>query len=220
MIKTWTQETLPTVLSIFPLAGALLLPRGELPLNIFEPRYVAMVEWALATPDRMIGMIQPHGHDADPERVFSVGCAGRINSLHETNDGRYLLTLSGVMRFRVIDELPQQNGFRSVRPDFAPYLDDLAPPQGDQLDRSKMLGLLKEYFQSEGLACNWDQVKNASDDTLITALSMVCPFEVPEKQALLEAVDTQARGAIFLTMLEMAVLVQQGNSDDDHPPYH
>jgi Lon protease-like protein len=216
MIKDVTFDTLPTTLPIFPLAGAMLLPRGELPLNIFEPRYLAMVDYVMGTPTRLMGMVQPKG-----DGFFGVGCAGRINSFHETNDGRYLITLAGLVRFGVGTELPQQNGFRIMQPAYTLYEHDFGPPPPAVLDRGRLMGLLKEYFKAEGLSCNWDQVKSASDDTLITALSMVCPFDVAEKQALLEAVDSAARGAMFLTMLEMAVLAgKQANDDDEPPQYH
>ena len=213
-IKTMTLADLPASLPVFPLSGALLLPRGELPLNIFEPRYLAMVDYALGRPDRLIGMIQPRSDDAGPHDLYDVGCVGRINSFHETNDQRYMITLTGITRFRVVRELPQRDGFRMVEPDFTSYHEhDQKACCSSVLDRTRLMGLLKEYFHAEGLSCNWDNVKNASDDTLITALTMVCPFEAPEKQALLEAPDTASRGTIFLAMLEMAVMEAQAGDD-------
>lgn len=210
MSMTLTPADLPATIPVFPLTGALLLPRGELPLNIFEDRYMAMVRAALATPLRLIGMIQPKGDDAHPDKLFDVGCAGRINSFHETDDGRYLITLAGVCRFRVTSELPQQDGFRRVTPDFTPFIHDLNSANDLNLDRTRLLVLLKEYFHAEGLSCSWEHVKNASDDTLMTALSMICPFDSHEKQALLEAHDAIARGKTFMTLLELAVM--QGRS--------
>lgn len=200
-----TIDPFPSVLPIFPLAGALLLPQTELPLNVFEPRYMAMVNDVLGMPHRMIGMVQPRRNDGGPDDVYQIGCAGRITSFHETNDGRYLMTLWGVQRFRIVSELPQKNGYRHVIPDFSAYERDHMASQKKILDRTRLMVLLKEYFKAEGLTCNWDNVDSASDDMLISALSMACPLDPSEKQALLEAQNAEDRGDIFMSLLEMAV---------------
>ncbi len=220
--RTYTLDDLPVDVPIFPLSGTLLLPGGELPLNIFEPRYLAMVEAALGTPLRLIGLIQPRGQipddvrETEPHDLFTIGCAGRINSFHETDDGRYLITLAGLCRFKLTHELPQKNGFRRAEVRFQDFAHDLTLPTNPVMDRTRLLALLKEYFHAEGLSCNWEQVKNARDDTLITALSMICPFRENEKQALLEAIDPPARAHVFMTLLELAVLEDRAR-DGDHP---
>jgi uncharacterized protein len=158
-------------------------------------------------------MIQPRTDDGDD--LFDVGCAGRITSFAETDDGRYMLTLTGISRFKIKQELPQQSGFRCVVPDFTDFHHDLQGCGGLNLDRTKLLVLLKDYFKAEGLSCKWDMVKSASDDTLITVLAMVCPFGTAEKQALLESIDSAARANLFMAMLEMAVLEQRDSDDSD-----
>ncbi len=195
---------LPDSFPIFPLTGALLLPRGRLPLNIFEPRYKAMVEDALGER-RLMAMIQP-----DPARergatgpgIYAVGCLGRISSFSETDDGRYLITLTGIARFRVAEELPMRRGYRRVRPDWAafPALDLAAPTQGG-FDRAALLAALRGYFTCRGIEANWDAVEKMSDDGLLTTLAMVCPFEPAEKQVLLEAPDAKARARDLLALL-------------------
>lgn len=218
-LPSYTLADLPNEIPVFPLTGALLLPRGELPLNIFEDRYLAMVRAAIATPMRLIGMVQPQENETRPDELFTIGCAGRINSFHETDDGRYLITLAGLCRFRIMRELPQQSGFRRAQVVFDSFATDLAPDHTSLLDRTRLLALLKEYFKAEGLSCNWENVQSASDDTLITALAMVCPLSSPEKQALLEAADTGERGTIFMTLLELAVLQErqgQGETSQCH----
>ena len=211
--KSITIDDLPKVLPLFPLTGGLLLPRGELPMNIFEPRYMAMVDAALATSERLIGWIQPRHSDDTINDLYSVGCAGRINSFHETDDGRYLVTLAGICRFRLLAEDAQCAGYRCGRVDFSTYIDDLGPVPDAQMDRIKLFALLKSYFNVEGLMCNWENIKKASDDTLVTVLSMACPFEPAEKQAILEAENTTKRAEIFMMMLEMAVIAAENGGD-------
>jgi Lon protease-like protein len=194
-------DDLPGAIPVFPLDGVLLLPRGNLPLNIFEPRYLAMVEDALKA-DRIIGMVQPSGPDA----LYEVGCAGRITSFHETDDNRYLITLTGLSRFRIRHELPQQRGYRRVEADWAGFADDLKPVSaGIDLDRARLHKLLSSYFELQGLSCQWDAIDNAPDDKLVTCLSMICPLEASEKQALLEAPCCKTRAEMFMAMLELAV---------------
>ncbi len=201
-------DDLPEEFPVFPLTGALLLPRGKLPLNIFEPRYLAMTEAALAA-GRMFAMVQP-----DVSRptlkggpaLFSVGCLGRVTSFSETDDGRYLITLFGLIRFSIVSELPIRHGYRRVRGDFSRYRADLDPPPSPPVigvTREAMLAALRGYFAHSGFDANWDAIGRMPDDTLVTTLCMVCPFEPAEKQALLEAGSDEDRGTILLTLLEM-----------------
>lgn len=204
-----TSLTLPGEMPVFPLSGVLLLPRGQLPLNIFEPRYLAMVDRALSN-GRMIGMIQPvpppQGTDSPAgPALYRTGCAGRITSFAEAEGGRYLITLTGVSRFDVIEEMTVLGGFRRVRPDWAPYAADAEPSPGFRLDRERLVVLLKDYFRLQDLTCSWDHIRQSTDEKLVTCLSMICPFEAGEKQALLEAPAGQARADLFMAMLDMAV---------------
>jgi len=210
---TWTDhdplpEALPHSLPIFPLPGVVLLPRGHLPLNIFEPRYLAMADAALSG-DRMIGMIQPTDpacrRKAPP--VYETGCAGRISSFNETGDGRYLITLTGVCRFSVLRELPQDAaGFRWVVPAWERFAGDLAMADEVEMDRSRLVAGLKAYFRNEGITVNWEMIENSPDERLITCLSMICPFDACEKQALLEAPDLGERAKLLIALIEMAVM--------------
>jgi Lon protease-like protein len=201
-------DDLPGEFPVFPLTGALLLPRGKLPLNIFETRYLAMTEDALAA-GRMFAMIQPdasrpplHGGPA----LFSVGCLGRLTSFSETDDGRFLITLLGLIRFTVADELPMRHGYRRVRGHFTEFRRDLDPPPDPPqigVARDAVLSALRGYFTHSGFDANWEAIGRMPDDTLVTTLCMVCPFEPAEKQALLEAATDEDRGTILLTLLEM-----------------
>jgi Lon protease-like protein len=193
--------TLPDIIPVFPLDGVLLLPRGQLPLNIFEPRYLAMVEDALQS-HRLIGMVQPRKNG---EGLYTIGCAGKITSFNETEDHRYLITLTGASRFRIGEELPQQRGYRRVKADWAGFESDLKSAECINLDRVRLRKLLSGYFPLHGLSCEWDIIDGATDDRLITCLSMICPFEACEKQALLEASGCKSRADMFMAMLELAV---------------
>ncbi|MBX6323334.1 MAG: LON peptidase substrate-binding domain-containing protein [Rhodospirillaceae bacterium] len=198
-------EALPAELPVFPLPGVLLLPRGRLPLNIFEPRYLAMTRAALAGP-RLIGMIQPAEEErpgAPPPRLRPLGCAGRMVSFSETEDGRYLIVLKGLIRFAVAAELEMVDGYRRVVPDFAPFRADLEPDRG-AIDRPRLLAALKAYFTAQGIGADWAAVESAEDERLVTSLAMICPFGAGEKQALLEAPDLAARGRMMVSLLEMA----------------
>jgi Lon protease-like protein len=199
-------EALPKTLPIFPLSGVLLLPRGRLPLNIFEPRYLAMTRDALAG-ERMIGMIQPLAEDGDGAAppVYGTGCAGRIISFAETDDGRYLITLKGLIRFAIASELPLHSGYRRVVPDYALYRTDLHPDEAD-IDRTRLLTALKAYFTVQGFSVDWQAVEGTENERLVTSLAMICPFEASEKQALLEAPDLSERCRTMTALLEMAVL--------------
>ena len=200
-------DQLPPEIAVFPLPGALLLPQGRLPLNIFEPRYLAMVEAALAK-GRMFGMVQPDAAKPDGAAgpaTYAVGCLGRLSSFSETDDGRFLITLTGLIRFRIAEELPPDpGGFRRVRADYARYYDDLdtgLPPPC--VDRAALLGALRGYFRARGIQANWDAIGKTEDSLLVTSLSMVCPFAVAEKQALLEAPTPDNRAAMLLSLLDM-----------------
>jgi Lon protease-like protein len=202
-----TFEELPRQIPIFPLTGVLLLPRGRLPLNIFEPRYLAMIRDALAGA-RLIGMIQPErasdegGHQP---QVFRTGCAGRIIQFGETPDGRYLITLTGLIRFDVGSELPLKDGYRRILPDYAPYRADLEPPSPGQVNRARLLAALKRFFERRQIGADWSAIEQAADEQLVTVLAMMCPFHPGEKQALLEAPDLARRCETMIALLEMSV---------------
>jgi Lon protease-like protein len=206
-------EDLPSVLPVFPLTGALLLPGGRLPLNIFEPRYLAMIRDGLAG-DRLIGMVQPrdgmvrsHEDRREPgsAALYHTGCAGRIVSFSETDDGRYLITLAGLIRFAMVRELALHNGYRRVVPDFGAYRGDLGDDRG-QIDRARLLDALKAYFTASSLDGDWDTIEAAQDEQLVTSLAMACPFAASEKQALLEAKDLAERAETMTAILELAAL--------------
>jgi hypothetical protein len=214
---------LPETIPVFPLTGVLLLPRGRLPLNIFEPRYVAMVEDAIAAPGRLIGMIQPSGVErpGGPPAIYPVGCAGRIVSFSESDDQRYryLITLAGTSRFTVAEEIEGRSGYRRVRADWRPWGHDLVPPgEAVGLPRDKLLAALKSYFAVNDISADWDAIGETPDDRLITTLAMVCPFSASEKQALLEARDACARAEAVMALMEMATA--RGGDDDADQPRH
>ena len=216
-------EQLPDTLPIFPLSGVMLLPGGKLPLNVFEPRYLAMIFDSLAG-HRLIGMVQPMQpggfagdgmpvEDGKP-KVHRVGCAGRIVSFNETEDGRLLLALSGVCRFEIGRELDlAQGGYSRVSSLFAPYRADLDhADELVELDRERLMAALAAFFRHRNLSTDWEAVKQAADRNLITSLSMVLPFGPVEKQALLEAADTTARAKLLTAFLEMGAFGQPPES--------
>lgn len=199
-------DALPEVFPIFPLEGVLLLPRGRLPLNIFEPRYLAMTEDALGA-GRMLAMVQPDGTGetapAGPH-LYSVGCLGRISSFTETDDGRMLITLTGVIRCEMASELDMRRGYRRVSGDYSRFLDDLSleeHPIG--IERQLLLDALRGYFTHRKLEANWDAIKRIPDDMLVITVAMTCPFEPAEKQALLEAPDLKTRAEILVAVTEI-----------------
>lgn len=208
-------DQLGPTLPIFPLTGVLLLPDGLLPLNIFEPRYINMIDDALAG-GRLLGMIQPRDANSaeSTPAVYSIGCAGRITSFDETDDGRYLITLTGVSRFTVGQELPTTRGYRLVAPDWDPFRRDVEAPDDATLDRPRLTASLVEYFRQHGIEANWDAIANTPDARLVTSLAMICPFEPQEKQALLEAGDMAARADLLMALIEMAVLAK--DAGDEH----
>ncbi|WP_426050937.1 LON peptidase substrate-binding domain-containing protein [Brevundimonas sp. SL161] len=194
---------LPQVIPVFPLPGAILLPRGQLPLNIFEPRYLNMIDDAMAG-DRVLGLIQPSGGPARLPSLSAVGCAGRITSFAETSDGRYLVTLTGVARFRVASELPTQTPYRQVRAAFAPFEADLSTPHGGEaFDREAFLAGLKHYLERRQLEIDWETAEAAPQEALINSLSMALPFEPAEKQALLESPALADRVEVLTTLMRI-----------------
>lgn len=206
-----TLEDLPTTLNVFPLSGVLLLPRGQLPLNVFEPRYLALIDAALSG-DRLVGMIQPTQNEEQVLKpaLAAVGCVGRITGFRESEDGRYLVTLSGICRFRAIEELATDLPYRRLVPDFVPYLDDLAEPDDAAFPRERLLTALKDYLSRRDLKADWKSVMSAPPETLVNALAMLCPFEPAEKQALLEAPSWDERVDTLIALLEMANAGPQG----------
>jgi uncharacterized protein len=206
-------EDLPETLGIFPLTGALLLPRGQLPLNVFEPRYLALVDRAMAGA-RLVGMIQPAEHEdkALKPALTAVGCAGRLTSYRETDDGRYLITLTGICRFRVASELPMRAAYREVRPDYAPFAGDLASESEIDFPRERLFAALKDYLSTRDLKADWRSVMSAPAETLVNALAMLCPFEPAEKQALLEAPGWAERVDTLVALLEMASIAPPAGS--------
>ncbi|MFD1704817.1 LON peptidase substrate-binding domain-containing protein [Methylopila henanensis] len=208
-------DELPGVIPVFPLRAALLLPRGEMPLNVFEPRYLAMIEDALRG-GRIIGLIQPdpeEAEDAERPMLVQVGCAGRLTAFAETGDGRYLVTLTGVARFRVAEELKVATPYRQVRAAFEEFAIDLAPGEGQEdVDREALLKTLKDYLAANSLEADWDGIRRAPNEALVNALAMMSPFGPREKQALLEASDLKARAEILVAVTEMELARARGDA--------
>ncbi len=203
---------LPDQLAIFPLPGALLFPRWQLPLNIFEPRYLNMVDDVIQA-DRMIGMIQTVGGTRAKPDIAHTGCAGRITTWSETGDGRYLITLTGIARFDVASELSVMTPYRQVTADWSAYADDLKDvPPAPLPDRRRLLGALRDYTETHEMATDWSAVDEAPLETLINALCSGCPFSVMEKQALVEAPTLKDRAETLITLLEMDVSGQDGGT--------
>ena len=199
-------QDLPTTIPIFPLNGALLLPGGRLPLNIFEPCYLAMISDALSSPHRLIGMIQSddaNTQDDSSSMISTTGCIGKISGFEETQDGRYLISLDGLIRFNVIEEIEMKNGYRRVNVSYDRFKHDLDIVTSD-VDRDGLLNALKQYFDQKGFTADWDAIKSCESEKLITTLSMICPFGVQDKQALLEADTISARALTLTMLLEMA----------------
>jgi Lon protease-like protein len=216
------RAALPDTLPIFPLTGVLLLPRGRLPLNIFEPRYLAMTRDALGG-ERLIGMVQPNepqqdnrGGGAMNPPVYPVGCAGRITSFSETDDGRYLVTLTGVSRFRIRDELPLLSGYRRVLAEWQPFAHDIDTPSGTEFDRDRFIRGLKGFFTQRQISADWEAIEKAAGEHLINSIAMLCPFAPSEKQALLEAPDLDERARLLIALVEMAAInPNQGFSSEE-----
>jgi len=200
-------KDLPPVIPVFPLAGALLLPRGTMPLNIFEPRYLAMVDDALRDGHRLIGMIQPdvtHSGDADTPALYKIGCVGRITQLAESGDGRYMLELTGVARFRVDEELKVKTAYRQCRVTYAPFTDDFIARKGENaVDREAVLEALRGFLKANNLDADWEGIEKAPNEALVNALAMMSPYGAAEKQALLEAPDLKTRAEVLVALTEI-----------------
>jgi len=202
---------LPAVIPVFPLAAALLLPRADMPLNIFEPRYLAMVDAALAG-DRVIGMVQPD--EQAPATAFgptllTAGCAGRITSFAETGDERYLINLTGIARFRIVEEVTTATPFRRCRVSAASFAADFAAV-ADLVDRDSVLRTFSAYLAAHNLDADWESIGRASNETLVNALAMMAPFGPAEKQALLEAPDLRARAETLIAITELSLAGEAG----------
>ena len=228
-------DQLPMRIPIFPLPSALLLPGGQLPLNIFEPRYLAMVMHALATPTRLIGMVQPLDHHAGGDianddianddwpmmtgltaaGLFETGCAGRLSFFQESDDGRFVIALNGVCRFHRLRQELDPNGFLVADVDWQPFANDLRVDVS-ALDRDPLIKVMKRYFDMKGFETDWTQIENSDNHQLLATLSMICPFEVAEKQALLEADSMAKRADLLIAMMEMALHDETGGNDARH----
>ena len=203
----------PAVIPVFPLSGALLLPRGQMPLNIFEPRYLAMVDDAMRT-DRIIGMIQPDpesaGAAANP-KLYRVGCAGRVTQYAETGDGRYLISLTGISRFRVESEIASVGPYRRCHVSYDAFAVDFEPRAGEEhVDREGVLKALRDFVESNDLKVDWAGIDEAPDEALVNALCMMSPFGVREKQAMLEAPDLKTRAEILIAVTQMELIRGSG----------
>ncbi len=201
-------SALPHVIPVFPLPGALLLPRGQMPLNIFEPRYLAMTDDAMRSEHRLIGMIQPDpthpGPDQNKPHLFQVGCVGRITQLAESGDGRYLMQLTGIARFRVEEELAVTTLYRQCRVTFEPFAADFIARKGeDEVDRKALLRALTSFLKANNLKADWEGIENAPNEALVNALAMMSPYDTAEKQALLEAPDLKTRAEILVAVTEI-----------------
>jgi len=198
---------LPEVMALFPLSGALLLPRARLPLHVFEPRYLAMVDDALKTRERLIGMIQPRRAPEGQRRLAAIGCAGRITSFTEVDGGRYMIVLSGISRFRLVAEVPGFTPYLRAEAGWTDFTRDLgAPETDDRFDRDRFMDVLTRYFSVRQLSTDWKGLKEASDEDLINSLAMLCPLDPEDKQALLEAPTLATRREALQVLMEFALL--------------
>ena len=201
-------DDLIDVIAVFPLSGALLLPRGQMPLNIFEPRYLAMIDDALRSGHRVIGMIQPDpshpGPDESKPHLFQVGCVGRISQFAESGDGRYAIQLTGVARFRIEQELAVTTPYRQCKVTYRPFADDFIARKGeDEVDRDALLGALTAFLKANNLKADWEGIESAPNEALVNALAMMSPYDAAEKQAMLEAPDLKTRAEILVAVTEI-----------------
>lgn len=210
-------HALPDVIPLFPLTGAVLLPRGELPLNIFEPRYLAMVDDSIKSA-RIIGMIQPlPKSDGAAPPLFQIGCAGRLTRFSETGDGRYLITLTGVIRFRIVEELDAGTPYRQFRVNYEGYQSDLLPGAGENaVDRESVVAMLRSFAEYSKLEIDWASIDAAPTETLVNALAMMSPFEANEKQALVEAIDLKTRAETLVALTKLDMAQRDGDSQQWH----
>jgi Lon protease-like protein len=209
---------LPEIIPVFPLPGALLLPRGQMPLNIFEPRYLSMVDDSLRDGHRLIGMIQPDvAHspkNSDKPALFRVGCVGRITQLAESGDGRYILELTGVARFKVVEEITVLTAYRQCKVDFFPYADDFVARKGEEaVDRAALLDVLTDFLEANNLKVDWEGIESAPNEALVNALAMMSPYGAAEKQAMLEAPDLKTRAEILIAVTEMDLAKKRTSGD-------
>ena len=205
---------LPQIIPIFPLPGAVLFPRARMPLHIFEPRYLAMIDDVMKSPHRLMGMVQPRDVPKGAEaRLQSIGCAGRLTGFSETEDGRYMITVTGASRFRLGTEVEGFAPYRRFNVDFSSFGRDLGAEEQDQaFARGPFWALLKRYFKTMNLASDWQNMEEAEPELLINALSMLCPFPNEEKQALLEAPSLANRRETLVTLMEFSL--HTGPTDD------
>ena len=201
-------EEIPSKISIFPLNGALLLPRSQLPLNIFEPRYLEMIDNSISS-DRLIGMIQTQ--ESNENQLYSIGCLGKITSFTELSDSRFIITLNGICRYKVTQELDTLTPYRQVKVSYEDFENDLTPGfNQDKADRDKLLDVLKRYLEKNNLQIDWEAVKGSPTETLVNSLCSLSPYSAEEKQALLEAEDIQKRNELLIAMTEMALSTNNG----------
>ena len=210
----FNKADLPDVIPIFPLPGALLLPRSRLPLHLFEPRYLAMLDDCLKTPGRLIGMIQPNpGPTGGEKGLHAIGCVGRVTQFSETEDGRYMITLTGLSRYRILEEIEGFTPYRRARVSWNGFERDLGPTDEDTgFDRDAFLSLLERYFHTRELRTDWESLQQADDELLINSLSMLLGFEPEDKQALLEAPSLSTRRETLVTLIEYAL---RGGDDEE-----
>ncbi len=210
---TFDLRNLPQTLPLFPLPSALLLPGSQLPLNIFEPRYLAMIEDALQKPERLIGMVQPLNDDGT---LFDVGCAGRISYFQESGDGRYMVALSGICRFTLQAEQLTDRGYRRATIDWSRFSEDLKSSDEKITNRDTLLDVMKQYFSVMGFEADWTQIEQSGNEQIMNTLAAVCPFDVAEKQALLEARGLAKRADLLIAIMEMALHEEDRGNDARH----
>ena len=204
---------LPDTIPVFPLPGALLLPRSRLPLHLFEPRYLAMLDDVLKTSSRLIGMVQPYDGPGGDGKLHTIGCAGKVTAFSETEDGRYMITLSGASRFRIVEEVEGFTPYRRCNVNWQGFDRDLGPVEKDDtFDRTAFMEALGRYLVDQGLSTDWESLGEAEDELLINSLSMLCPFEPEDKQALLEAPSLTTRRETLMTLIEYA---RRGGSGEE-----
>lgn len=204
---------LPDTIPVFPLPGALLLPRSRLPLHLFEPRYLAMCDDMLKTSTRLVGMVQPYDAPGKDGKLHAIGCAGKLTAFSETEDGRYMVTLSGISRFRIVEEVEGFTPYRRCKVDWTGFGRDLGPVEKDDtFNREKFMQALGRFFDDQGLRTDWESLGDAEDELLINSLSMLCPFEPEDKQALLEAPSLTTRRETLVTLIEYAL--RGGNNEE------
>jgi Lon protease-like protein len=201
-----SKTDLPDTIPVFPLPGALLLPRSRLPLHLFEPRYLAMMDDVMKTSSRLIGMVQPYDAPDGGGKLHAIGCAGKVTAFSETEDGRYMITLSGASRFRIVEEVEGFTPYRRCNVNWQGFERDLGPVEKDEtFDRAVFMDALGRFLVDQGLSTDWESLGEAEDELLINSLSMLCPFEPEDKQALLEAPSLTTRRETLMTLIEFAL---------------